>query len=238
MHLLILPAALLAMVAQQATQEAPADKPSSAFQAPEDWKSLGPHLWFDPTSEPKRLIIEAQVVLREGALEHLLCLRGTKEHEAIVATAAAPKQIHAGLLLTGAEVGHPVRFRPKFEPPSGSPIAIAVQWDQDGKTVEADARSWIKDDKAGKELTIDWVFAGSTIYEDPITKKKVYAAEEGDLITVANFGSSILDLPIASSADDANLFYIANTEKIPPRGTEVRLILSPRPTPPKPQKTP
>lgn len=229
MHLLIPTAALAAMVAQQASREAPTAKPADEFQPPAEWKSLGPHLWFDPTTKPKRLIIEAQVVLREGVLEHLLCLRGTKEHEAIVATAAAPKQIHAGLLLTGAEVGHPVRFRPKFEPPSGSPIAIAVQWERDGQTVEADARSWIKNDKTGKELDIDWVFAGSTIYEDPITKNKVYAAEEGDLITVANFGSSILDVPVASSADNANLFYIANTEKIPPLNTKVRLILSPRP---------
>lgn len=238
MHLLISSfALLLATVAQEAADAPRAQtKPASAFQPPAEWKSLGPHLWFDPTTEPKRLIIEARVVFREGPLEHLLCLKGTKEHEAITATAAAPKQIHAGLLLTGAEVGHPVRFRPKFEPPSGSPIAITVQWERDGKIVEVDARSWIKDDKTGKELTLDWVFAGSTIYEDPITKKKVYAAEEGDLITVANFGSSILDLPIASSADNANLFYIANTEKIPPMGTEVRLILAPRPA--KPGKAP
>jgi len=236
MHLLIPSVALLlatATAAQDAAETPRAEPaPAGEFQAPKDWKPLGPHLWFDPTTEPKRLIIEARVVLREGPLEHLLCLRGTKEHEAIVATAAAPKQIHAGLLLTGAEVGHPVRFRPKFEPPSGSPIAITVQWNQDGELVEADARSWIKDDKAGKELKLDWVFAGSTIYEDPITKKKVYAAEEGDLITVANFGSSILDLPVASSADNSNLFHIANTEKIPPVGTEVRLILAPRPSNP------
>lgn len=238
MHLLISSLALLLATVAQEAADAPRAKtePASAFQPPAEWKSLGPHLWFDPTTEPKRLIIEARVVFREGPLEHLLCLKGTKEHEAIMATAAAPKQIHAGLLLTGAEVGHPVRFRPKFEPPSGSPIAITVQWKRNGETVEADARSWIKDDKAGKELTLDWVFAGSTIYEDPITKKKVYAAEEGDLITVANFGSSILDLPIASSADNVNLFYIANTEKIPPSGTEVRLILAPRPA--KPKKTP
>lgn len=238
MHLLIPSIALLlATVAQEAADTPRADaKPESAFKPPAEWRSLGPHLWFDPTTEPKRLIIEARVVFREGPLEHLLCLRGTKEHEAIMATAAAPKQIHAGLLLTGAEVGHPVRFRPKFEPPSGQSIAITLQWERDGETLEADAKTWVKDDKAGKELNIDWVFAGSTIYEDPITKKRVYAAEEGDLITVANFGSSILDLPIASSADNVNLFYLANTEKIPPLGTEVRLFLTPRPT--KPEKAP
>ena len=41
------------------------------------------------------------------------------------------------LLLTGAEAGHPVQFVPKFEPPTGSPIAIEVQWRQDGKIQQA-----------------------------------------------------------------------------------------------------
>ena len=82
------------------------------------WKSLGRSLWFDPKA--KRLVLRARVVLREGYLEHLMCSKGTKEHEAILATDAVPHQIHAGLLLTGAEPGHPVQFVPKFEPPTGS----------------------------------------------------------------------------------------------------------------------
>ena len=115
-----------------------------------DWKPLGRSLWFDPRA--KRLVIQARVVLREGPLEHLLCLKGTKEHEAILATDAQPRQIHAGLLLTGAEPGHPVRFVPKFEPPSGTPIAIELHWKTAGKTSRADARRWVKDEKAGKPL--------------------------------------------------------------------------------------
>ncbi len=235
MHLMILPATLLALVAQQAA-EGDRVEPDSSFKPASEWKSLGRSLWFDAKSQPKRLIIRGRVVLREGALEHFLCLKGTKEHEAIVATDASAKQIHAGLLLTGAEPGHPVRFQPKFEPPDGTPIAITIRWKNGDEVVETDARHWIKDEKTKKELNIDWVFAGSLIYEDPITKKKIYAAEDGDLITVANFASSILDLPIASSADDSNRVYIPNTERLPPLGTEVQLILSPRP--PKTDQTP
>ena len=90
----------------------------------------------------------ARVVLREGYLEHFMCSKGTKEHEAIIATDAVPHEIHAGLLLTGAEPGHPVRFVPKFEPPTGSTIAIELQWKQDGKTHQTDARQWVKNEKA------------------------------------------------------------------------------------------
>ena len=95
-----------------------------------------------------------------------------------------------------------MQFFPKFEPPTGSAIAIELQWKKDGKVHTQDARQWVKGDK-DKPLERDWVFAGSQFYDDPVTKKKRYAADEGDLITVANFGSAILDLPIESSANDA-----------------------------------
>jgi hypothetical protein len=174
------------------------------------------------------LILRARVVLREGYLEHLMCSKGTKEHEAILATDAVPHLIHAGLLLTGAEPGHPVQFVPKFEPPAGPAIAIELLWTQDGKIHKSDARQWVKDEK-NAPLARDWVFAGSQFYEDPTTKQKRYAADDGDLITVANFGSAILDLPIESSANDADRVFSTNTAKIPPLGTEVFLSFGPRP---------
>jgi hypothetical protein len=198
----------------------------TALQPDPAWNELGHNLWFD--RKAKKLILRAKVVLREGYLEHFMCSKGTKEHEAILATDAVPHLIHAGLILTGAEPGHPVRFVPKFEPPSGTVIAIDVEWRQDGKVKKGDARQWIKDEKANAPLAIDWVFGGSEFFVDPNSKKQVYAADEGDLITVANFGSAILDLPIASSASDADRVYVTNTDKIPPLGTEVFVTLGPR----------
>ena len=206
-------------------------KPSAAALQPDpSWKALGQSLWFDP--KMKRLILRARVVLREGVLEHLLCLKGTKEHEAILATDAAPRKIHAGLLLTGAEPGHPVRFVPKFEPPAGTTITIELVWRRDGKEHKTDARQWVRDERAKAPLALDWVFAGSELFDDPVTKRRVYSADGGDLITVANFASAILDLPIASSADDADRLFVTNTQKIPPLGTEVFVLLSPRPRKP------
>jgi hypothetical protein len=211
-----------------AGQPPPATSPPAEVLRPEaGWKEMGRNLWFDPKG--KSAILRARVVLREGVLEHLMCRKGTKEHEAILATDADARQIHATLLLTGAEAGKPVQFVPDFRPPSGSPIAIELRWRQGGVDRNADARQWVRDEKTGAPLAIDWVFAGSVVYEDRITKKPMYAAEtEGDLITVANFASAILDLPIASSANDAERMFTANTAKIPPIGTEVFVIMAPR----------
>lgn len=206
------------------------DAPADTFQPDPAWKPLGRSLWFDVAQ--RRLVIKARVALREGPLEHLLCLKGTKEHEAILATDAVPQQIHAGLLLTGADKGHPVRFLPKFESPAGTAIAIDLRWDDHGKTRTADARQWIKDERKKAPLVTDWVFAGSEFVTDPINKKAIYAADDGDLITVANFASAILDLPFASTANDADRSFAANADQIPPRGTTVVMFLHPR-TPPK-----
>ena len=218
--------ALLATTAQTPADPEPPKASKDTFQPDPSWKSLGASLWFDAKSH--RVILRAKVVLRDGPLEHLLCLNGTKEHEAILATGAAPKSIHAALLLTGAEPGHPVRFLPKFEPPAGTPLKIELEWVKDGKPASADARDWVFDEKNKKVLETDWVFAGSTIVEHPFTKKPYYTAEDGDLITVANFANAILDLPFASTATDADRGFVARTEAIPPRGTWVSMIFSPR----------
>jgi hypothetical protein len=206
----------------------PDDPPAVAFVPDPGWKRLGKDVWFDPAG--RRLVVRARVAIKEGPLEHLLCSKGSKDHESTLTTEAPPRLIHAGLLLTGAEVGHPVQFEPKYAPPAGSAIAIELEWPgPDGKARRADARTWIKDLKTGRPLTTDWVFAGSTLFEDPRTKEKVYAADDGDLATVANFPSSILDLPFRSSADDADRTFVANTDAIPDRGTAVTITLRPRP---------
>jgi hypothetical protein len=173
----------------------PRDQPADTFRPDPAWKTLGTSLWFDPAN--KALVIRARVVLREGYLEHLLCLDQTKEHESILATPAPPRMIHAGLLLTGAEVGRPVQYEPEFKPPSGTPIRIELEWtDADGRTRRAPARDWVRDEKSRKPLAQDWVFAGSQMFEDKKENRTLYAADGGDLITVANFMSAILDLPL------------------------------------------
>lgn len=216
--------ALLAALLLAADDPPPAD----AFRPDPAWKSLGKDLWFDPAG--RRLVVRARVAITEGPLEHLICSRGSKDHESTLTTEAPPRAIHAGLLLTGADVGRPVQFEPKFAPPTGSAIAIDLEWTgPDGKARRADARSWIKDVKTEAVLTTDWVFAGSQLFEDPKTKEKVYAADDGDLVTVANFPSSLLDLPFRSSANDADRGFVANTAAMPPRGTPVTIYLKPRP---------
>lgn len=218
----------LGVLAGQTVVEEKAAKPdaTSGFQGDPAWKELGKGIWFDPGQ--RRLVLRARVCLREGYLEHLLCLSRSKEHESILATEAAPRMIHAGLLLTGAEAGKPVQFLPEFRAPTGTAIDIEVEWkDQEGKEQRADARTWVKESDSAATMKQRFVFAGSELFKDPETGEMRFAADGGDLITVSNFISAILDVPIASSAADSERSFMANTAKIPALNTPVTMYLKP-----------
>src|SRR5438105_3074466 len=56
-------------------------------------------------SQQRRIRIQAEVCLREGMLEQLLTKKRQKEHEAILAADIDAGDLHAALLICGAEPG-------------------------------------------------------------------------------------------------------------------------------------
>lgn len=78
------------------------------------------------------------------------------------------------------------------------------------------------------QMQAHWVFAGSGFFVDMKTKKKIYLAENGNLVCVANFPSATLDIAQASSDKGDNLLYEAFIERIPPVETEVLIELIPK----------
>ena len=176
------------------------------------------------------VMVDGHVVLREGMLEMFACETGTKEHESIVAVDSRPHIVHAALLVVGARVGSPVQFDPEFKPPTGTEIAIKVHWlDDAGQWQAADAQQWILDVHTKKPMVHPWVFAGSIFFKDKKSGREFYMADQGgELICVSNFSTATLDIPVESSQGNDGLLFEANTPKIPPVGTPVRLILKPK----------
>ncbi|MFL5330145.1 MAG: YdjY domain-containing protein [Gemmataceae bacterium] len=180
-------------------------------------------------SGQRRVLVNAVVSFRQGPLEMFMCRRFTKEHESVVAAECDARDIHTALLAAGAVPGAPVKFEPKYEPATGTPIKVFVRYEQDKKEITLDAREWVRDVKTQKPLAIDWVFAGSFFYADPMNaKNQLYAANSGDVICVSNFGTAMLDLPIESSSTNDELQFEAFTDKIPALGTPVTVILEPQ----------
>lgn len=216
--------------------DAPAAQPSEKKEPPvplvdnvEKLTRLDPErpLWLD--KENKRVVMVGQVCQTNVPLEMFACLAGTKEHESIVTVDVKAFAVHAALLALGATPGTSVVFHPEYKPATGPEIEVTVVWkDEKGKQHSARAQEWIRNQKTGKAMEHAWVFAGSRFFEDEVTKQKIYMAEGGDFICVSNFPSAMLDLPVASPQDNADLLFEAFTDRIPPRGTPVTLILTPK----------
>ena len=209
-----------------ASEEKPADH---KFGDPPGAKRLDPKaaVWFDV--EKKLVIADGYVCLREGQLEMFACLKGTKEHESVVAIDGKAYYIHAGLLAIGAKAGTPVQFDPMYKAATGTEIEITVLWvDKDGKKQQALAQQWIRQAETKKILSFPWVFAGSGFWFDETTGREHYQAEGGDVICVSNFPSATLDLPVESSQGNMELLFEVNTAVVPPLKTPIRLILRPK----------
>ncbi|HZV07370.1 MAG TPA: YdjY domain-containing protein [Gemmataceae bacterium] len=191
--------------------------------------ALGKNVFLEVLpNQQRRVLISGEICLREGQLELFLCRKQTKEHEAIVSAEVDARTIHAALIAAGAKEGSPVSFVPKYRPASGTAIKVSVEYKDKDKLVTVPAQSWIKNAKTNKLLESDWVFAGSRLVDNPLDPgKKYYLANDGDVICISNFETALLDLPIKSPKDDAERFFIANTERIPPLETKVVVILEP-----------
>jgi len=188
---------------------------------------VGPNVLLEVDGEARRVWVSGEICKREGPLEQFLCRAGTKEHEAVVSAEIDARDLHKALLLARAEPGSPVTFQPVYKPASGSTIRVEVVFNKDGKKVNLRAQDMIRDMKSGKALSQEWVFAGSRMVPDPLDKNKppYYMANDGDVICVSNFETALLDLPIKSSKDNADVQFEAFTENIPELKTKVAIML-------------
>ncbi len=190
---------------------------------------IGSNVYFEKQGDNRRVVIDAYVCLRQGQLEQLLTRKNAKEHEAIVAADIDATHVQIALLLTGAKPGHPVKFLPKFVPPAGTPIKVYLEYQDQGKRVRVPGQQWVRNIKSRKDLDTDWVFAGSVLVPDPLNNANppFFAANQGDIICIANFEAALLDVPFSSTKDNDDLAFEAHTERIPPLGTRVQVVLEP-----------
>jgi hypothetical protein len=196
----------------------------------EGWKALNKAktLYFEnPENGPRRVHILAEVCLRDGPLEVLLCRVGTKEHESILRASLDAREIHTALIAAGAKYGSTVSYTPEYKPATGDRIKVTLTYNKDGKLLTRPAQSWVHHRKTKKPMEHEWVFAGSRFFKDPDQPdaQPFYCANNGEVISIANFPDSMLDLPVKSSKEEADLGFFATTDRIPPLKTKVIVTL-------------
>ncbi len=211
----------------EAAEEKPRDLGPPLVDNPEQLTRLSPKepVWIDMRN--KRIVLLGEVCEAGYPLE-FFATYSNRAYESVVAVNVTPLIVHAGLLRIGAEPGHPARFEPEFEPPTGTEVAIEVRWkDERGKVQSAPAQHWIRHIKTKKELDVNWVFAGSFFRENEQTGEEYYAANSGELVCVLNLPGAMLDLPIRSFGAIEARSFEAFEEHLPPAGTPTTLLLKP-----------
>ena len=203
---------------------------------PSTWKRLSKtqEIWIDLKN--KQVILGGKICLNEGPLEMVVCPGDTKAHESIVSVNAESWQVHAALLRVGATEGATSRFNPEYTPAWGSKIDIQMMWrDEETKQVKKiDGKQWVLNIDTQKPMTTELVFGGSYSTPEFEGERPRYAANSGELICLANFPSSTIDLRV--SEEDMDKYFEANTPLIPPINTQVYTVITPGPVVGKPEE--
>lgn len=203
------------------------DKLKQTIRIDDTWKRLGTNqIWINDTS--KQVMVRGQICLRQGPLEMFACPLQTKEHESVIAVEAKSSEVHACLVALGFEPGSPVQWQPDYKSATGPTVKIDVRWKQSDSEKTVDAKTMVKKSGTQQTLQTDWVFGGSEIFVDRVDGRKIYYADSGEMVCLSNFSTAMLDVPIQSSDSADGLLFEANTDAIPPMGTQVYLIMTPR----------
>jgi hypothetical protein len=198
----------------------------------------------------RRGVVEvyAVVCIETGLLEQIACAPQTREHEALVSVRARPRDVHAGLLLLGLAPGRPGWWklegdRLMEQAPTGAAISVAVRWrDPQGVERSEPIERWVRDAATGAELSpASWVFAGSVLEpRQPARQRegappdelgqgtdRYLADDSGSVVGLVTFGDEVVafSLVLPDSEDVRPLEWEAWTERLPPVGTPVVLIL-------------
>ena len=189
--------------------------------------AVGPGVVLEIDGTKRRVVVDSKVVLRKGVLEGLLTRAKKKEHEFILAADVDARHIHTALEAASAKAGKPVVFAPVFQAPSGSRVRVTLRYEKGGKKVTVTPGEWVRDAKSQKPHSGEWVFVGSRFGPNPEgeDKPRYYMANHGDLICLCNIETAMLDVPVRSPKAMNLRLFEAITDKIPPVGTPVEVIL-------------
>jgi hypothetical protein len=199
------------------------------------------------------VIIEGTVALTQGFLEQLVCTPSTRVHESLIAIDAAPREVHAAMLLAGLEPGEPGTWQEAADPaggwrvdrvrPTGPRVDVSARWPSpEGDVREMPLLSWVRRVSASGDPSMpavsesqespqgQLVFAGSRIRRNSpsMGPGEHYVADfTGSVVGLVTFGDEVIayDEVIADRVDVDAAVWVAWTERIPPEGTRVELLI-------------
>jgi len=176
---------------------------------------------IDLDRNKKTVTIHGEVNMAYGLIELLACTRIGKMHESALVMNVQPIHLQTALILLGLNYGGGVRFQGDPLTPKGDRVRIWVEWEADGRTKRHRAEDLVFNRVTENHMKhIDWVFTGSRTSNGIFTAQAV-----GTLIATFHDPDAIIDNPLPEGADDT--VYIVNAQIAPPKGTPIRMIITP-----------
>lgn len=180
--------------------------------------------------------MQAEVCCTSGILEYLVCLPGTFEHESIFVTTCRPELLHAALLLIGLEPHPPSGPDPEAWWQEGaarkaSHVRLEVVWQEGEKTHRKDMAALLvnREAKGAEDGPDTWLFVGSFFHR--AGAREIYAARiEGVVVGIWFQPSCVIQYgrKTGNPYRGTDLGMAVRETAVPPRGTRVELIFSPR----------
>ena len=176
---------------------------------------------LDLDRNKKTITMLGKVNMSYGLIELLACTSIGKLHESALVMDVQPIHLQTALILLGLEYEGGLRFQGDPLTPKGARVRIWVEWDTDDQTRRYRAEDLVfnRVKQSHMEYT-DWVFTGSRMNNGVFMAQAV-----GTLITTFHDPDAIIDNPLPEGADDT--VYIVNSQVIPPKGTNIRMIITP-----------
>ena len=164
---------------------------------------------------------EINIVGADANIEFFACGKLGKTHESILIVDAEPVHILTALAALELEPGRNLAVEGDPRVPTGAPVEIWVQWNQNDAVISRRARElvWNAFTEQPMQKT-PWVFTGGRIKNNQLTSQLFH-----NIIAVYRDPDSLFNHPLPTGTDDRT--YRVNTDVIPPKGTKVKVIIRP-----------
>ncbi|NUM35466.1 MAG: hypothetical protein HUU50_13040 [Candidatus Brocadiae bacterium] len=176
-------------------------------------------------TQERKIEVKGIVNMTSGLVELLATSPGGKEHESILVLECNPALLQTSLLLIGLNPGGGGKFQGDTIEPYGDKVFLYISWKEKDSIKRLRAEELVWDKKYERPMPpTAWIFTGSRFEKTPKGKSIFKANLQGVIAATYHDPDAILNNPLPERTDDS--VYYANEKTLPPKGTNITMILS------------
>lgn len=170
----------------------------------------------------RKITVPGSVNMVSGIIEFLACGEMGRTHESLLILDIEPIHLYLALLALDLKPGMNLRYQGDPRVPKGAPLEILVEWEIAGKKERHRAEELVLNSELKRPMQrTNWIFTGARLVNERLT-----AQTTKNIIATMRDPDSIINHPLPGGKNTTD-YYHANPDVLPPRGTEVEIIIKP-----------